>query len=336
MSVDSLSRGSLRLEQAEQNRLLTALIISMVLHLLCWGTWHTGNKYDLWKYIRLPQWLQTHRMLTELLKKPDPAQAQTKQQEPPLMFVDVSVAQATTEVPQNAKYYSDKNALAANPDPTTESNVPKIDGEQTQMVKTEDVPLTKPNVVPLQPALEPEPSPEPLKELATPKPAEPPGDLALAKPATESTPQPKEAPRRPRTIKEALAQLPDNSIVGRKMKQEGGVKRRSLKSSLDTISTPFGAYDAAIIAAVSSRWYQLLDERHFADDASGKVTIKFRLYSDGSISEVKLEESTVDYAMAMVCHRAINDPAPYGPWPTEMRRIIGGEYRDITFTFYYL
>jgi hypothetical protein len=328
MSADGSSRGSLRLEQAEHNRLLTGLIVSMTLHLLCWGAWHTGNKYDLWKYIRLPEWLQSHRMLTELLKKPDPAQTQANQQQPPLMFVDVSAAQATTEVPPDAKYYSDKNALAANPDPTIDSNVPRIDGEQTQVVKTEDVPLPKPNVVPLQPALEPEPSPEPLHEVATPKLAEPPGDLAFAKPASEPTPQPKETPRRPRTIKEALAQLPDNSIVGRKMKQEGGVKRRSLRSSLDTVATPFGAYDAAVVAAVSSRWYQLLDERQFAADGAGKVTWKFRLHSDGSISQMKLEESTVDYALATICQRAIGDPAPYGSWPTEMRRIIGGETRS--------
>jgi len=29
------------------------------------------------------------------------------------------------------------------------------------------------------------------------------------------------------------------------------------------------------------------------------------------------------------------DPAPYGVWPSDMRRMVGANFRDVTFTFYY-
>ena len=32
---------------------------------------------------------------------------------------------------------------------------------------------------------------------------------------------------------------------------------------------------------------------------------------------------------------AIKDPAPYPSWPGDMRRKIGVDYRDVTFTFLY-
>ena len=38
---------------------------------------------------------------------------------------------------------------------------------------------------------------------------------------------------------------------------------------------------------------------------------------------------------ALICESAIREPSPYAPWPDEMRRIIGANYREVTFTFYY-
>ena len=55
------------------------------------------------------------------------------------------------------------------------------------------------------------------------------------------------------------------------MKQDGGVKRQRLSPSLDTRATPFGEYDAALIAAVQSRWYDLLDHEEVSRQRTGKV-----------------------------------------------------------------
>ena len=69
------------------------------------------------------------------------------------------------------------------------------------------------------------------------------------------------ARERPRTL--AAARQQKAMLAGEKMKQEGGVKHRSIVSSLDVTVTEFGAYDAAIIAAVQNRWYDLVTARSF-------------------------------------------------------------------------
>jgi len=56
------------------------------------------------------------------------------------MFVHVSPAQAATEAPKDARFYSDKNSLAANPDADQDTGVPKITGTQDLVAQTEDIP----------------------------------------------------------------------------------------------------------------------------------------------------------------------------------------------------
>ena len=38
---------------------------------------------------------------------------------------------------------------------------------------------------------------------------------------------------------------------------------------------------------------------------------------------MKLVENTVDMTLALICQRAIRDPAPFDPWPSDMRKEIG-------------
>ena len=68
------------------------------------------------------------------------------------------VDQPSTEAPQNAKFYSSQNSRAANPDANRDANVPKLNGTQTDVPKTETVP--KPDFNKLQPAPKPM-NPEP-------------------------------------------------------------------------------------------------------------------------------------------------------------------------------
>jgi hypothetical protein len=113
------------------------------------------------------------------------------------------------------------------------------------------------------------------------------------------------------------------------------VKRLSLVSSLDVKATPFGQYDAAFIAAVQRCWYQLIDEHGYGRASSGHVVLTFRLKFDGKISNMKVVESTVGDLLALVCVRAIEKPSPYAPWPSDLRRMQPGDYREVQFTFYY-
>jgi outer membrane biosynthesis protein TonB len=333
MASADMPEFNARVERAETSRLAWAFTLSLCLHLMLYGGYETGKKFGWWENWQWPAWLQSIKLLSEALKKKETTQP-PPQPELPLVFVDVSPSQSTPEPPKESKFYSDKNSLAANPDADANTDAPKIDGKQTKIVKTEDVPRTR--TFPLQPAMPAEPSQAP-QEPARPKPAYTPGDLALAKPEPIPRKEEGDAPHeKPRTVLEALARQENNNrLVGEKMKQEGGVKRRQIHSSLDVTATAFGAYDMAIIAAVQNRWYDLLDNRNFAGDRSGKVTLRFRLHADGSVSEIAFVDSTVDLALGLLCQSAIKDPAPFAAWPGDMRRQIGAEYREVTFTFFY-
>jgi len=136
---------------------------------------------------------------------------------------------------------------------------------------------------------------------------------------------------RPRTLAQARQQK--NLLAGETMKQDGGVPRRG-RVSLDVKATPFGSYDAAFIAAVQQRWYDLLDNSRLAQ-RSGKVVLEFRLTHDGRITDMRVGENEVGDILSVLCQRAVTDPAPYAKWPSDMRRAIGKLYREVVFTFYY-
>src|SRR4029077_1333856 len=105
---------------------------------------------------------------------------------------------------------------------------------------------------------------------------------------------------RPKTVAEAKARA-NNQRTGEKMKQEGGVHRMALQPSFNVLANSFGAYDAALVAAVQNRWYDLIDSRNIEAQKTGKVTLTFHLNSDGSITQMDLKENTVDLALALLC-----------------------------------
>ena len=332
MSIAGMPGWSLRLERAEVSRLTWAFAVSLACHLLVFGAYQTGKKYNLWQNLHWPAWLQSLPMLTELLKKKDSQPPPPQRQDIPLIFVNVSPAQATAEPPDNAKFYSDKNSRAANPEADKITDTPKITGKQTEVVKTEDIPREK--FTPLQPSRPAQPAQEAHEELK-PKPAQPPGDLVMAKPEPKPRLDDGQATQsRPRTIKEALARQQDNRLPGEKIKQDGGVQRRHEIASLDTKATPFGAYDAALVEAISQRWFTLLDEREYASDSRGKVVLRFHLHYDGRITEMKMADNTAGEVLGLICQKAVLDPAPFAAWPSDMRRTLG-DTRSIQFTFYY-
>lgn len=332
MAIARTPEISLRLEQAETSRLTWAFVFSLILHLSVVGIYYAGHEYGWWKNLHWPAWMKSAKMVTELFHKPQP-QPEERQIEVPLVFVEVTPAQAATEAPKETKFYSDKNSVAANPKPA-DSDVPKIEGKQTDMVKTEDVPRQK--AFPLNPTPPPEEKAKEEQPETKPKPTFTPGDLALAKPEQVERKNEGQADQvRPRTIQEAKARQPAGSqLPGQKMKQSGGVRNQG-NHALDVQASQFGDYDWKLIRAVQNCWDSLLESRHFAGEQTGKVTIRFRLGSDGTISQVSETQSTVDSVLSLLCRMAIEHPAPYEPWPNEMRHTIGENYRELTFTFYY-
>lgn len=300
---------SLQFNRREIRRLTWVLAISLLVHLLLWGGYEAARKFDLWRWIPQLAWLRPAPKLNPPGLTP----------EQPLQFV--TVEQPSTDVPKDTKYYSSNNSRAANPDANRNADVPNLKGTQTDVPKIETV--TKPDFNKLQPAPRPA-TPEP----AQPTPAVEPGDLSMGKPKPA---QPEQPPPRPRT----LAQAQPHRTPGVAMRQDGGVPNVKLSASFDVKATPFGQYDSDFVDAVTYRWYSLLDSQQFALDRTGKVELQFHLNYDGTITDMTVLQNTVGDLLGYVCQKAINDPAPFKAWPEDMRRLVGANYREITFTFYY-
>ena len=278
---------SLRFSRLEREWLTAALLISLFAHLVIWGGYEAGKKFGWWQHLHFTKNLQPAD------KKNPPLPAQ-RENETPMVFVDVSHPETTP--PKNARYYSNKNSQAANPDASKDSDQPQLNGQQKDVPKTEDVP----KLSTLQPAPPKEPSVEsPPAVEAHPSSPMNLGDLALNQAPAQKAAEQKPAPpthERPRTLAAARQQLP-----GQQMQQTGGVRRERIVPSVDAKATPFGEYDRAIIEAVTQHWYDLLDKHQFADDRKGRVIVQFNLMSDGSVEEMKMLDNTVGELLGYVC-----------------------------------
>jgi TonB family protein len=139
-----------------------------------------------------------------------------------------------------------------------------------------------------------------------PQPAPP----AVAQPAEQNGP----APSRPRTIAEAMSR--------------GG--QHTLQAT-----TPFGEYDAVVVKRIQDRWYAEIVAMEPKTRASGKVVVQFNLRVDGTVTDCRVGESTAPQEFADLCRNVISTAAPFPPFPSDMRRMVGADTRQIQFTFYY-
>ena len=310
-----------------------ALVFSLALHLLGYGGWRVEQRFHLLDKIQLPAFLAKARQKVlppVVVALPQPA----AQREPPLMFIEVNPVAAVAEPVKSAKYYSSKNSRAVNPDADRATDSPKISGQQDHAPKTETVVRPQAAKPPAEPA-----SAQPRAEAASPAAPPPvaPGNTERTKPETKPRPETlaPAAPARPRTLAEAQARQPKLALIGEKMRQDGGVKLRAQFSALDAISLPFGAYDAAVFAAIQDRFLSLCESQTLTR-GQGRVVIDFHLNYDGRISDLVVQEVTVSELLSAIAQRAILDPAPYAKWSDEMHRLIGKNYRSIRVTFNYL
>lgn len=223
-----------------RNMWTVALLLSLVLHVTVYSCYRVAKRYHWAGHEKLLRWLMPsptrHPLplflnLAQVLKpKPPPAAKPPeppRPKEPPMVFVSVDPSQSVPEPPPQAKYYSDKNSLAANPVIKKPSDDPNIEGKQKHVAQTMDVPPTVPKPAPPPPPKKEEPKPEvketppqpppapnPLapkpvevvKESPKPKPAETMGDLAFAKPADKRRTDPGTADSQTRETKPSTPQ----------------------------------------------------------------------------------------------------------------------------------
>lgn len=304
---------SLRPSRFESDRLILALAISLAAHLIVFGGYEFGKEFNLWQRLHLRQ-------------KKIASQAQPiVQNAEPEIFMEVN--QPSTEAPQNAKYYSDKNSRAASKEPG-DSNIPKLNGTQTDFMKVENAP--RPQFSKEQPQ---SPSEEQVAKNETQPQSLQAGDWSRAKPQDSPDQKYNSLQPRPRTLAQARAQM--QIFPGVQSRNDGGTPRVNIDPGFDVKATQFGDYDERFIEAVTQRWYDLLGSQGYALDRVGKVTLRFHLNYDGRITDMEVLENTVGELLGDYCQDAVTDPAPFEQWPSDMRRMVGANFRELTFTFYY-
>lgn len=323
--------------------LLRAFFISLLAHLVIFGSWKLGGSLGITERLALFDFVK--KAEEKLIPIPAAALMQPPaEREIELTFVEVDLSKADPE-PENAKFYGAINTVAANPTIDKESDVPKIDGQIEQISKlTPDAVSTPQPLQPTPPPAAPDEFDREEKQDTKPAEVQPPGDLNIAKTAPEPrkadsnaetekeetrVEQEQQRRRRPRTIAEARAA----SSRGAQRKQEGGVKRHDLSGSFDVKGSIVGSYDQRFIEAVRQCWHDMLD--NISATEPGFVRLEFRINFRGQISEMRVAETTVNELQTLVCQQAIQKPAPYGEWPREMRLELKSDYRDVTFTFTY-
>lgn len=326
-------RGQWKLDTPNQ-RLAFALAVSLLVHGVTYVGWVVAPGVSRITRAAIAKVFNT--------VAPSAQQAQSQPKPPPqetaMVFVEVDPALASAAPPKETKNYSTHNAVAANPATQPKSEAPKIDGSQTRMLRMADNP--KPSPQPLQPTPpkeQPKAESEKQPEEQTKKSAPAIGGLAVVRPQPNTTPDKgpdtETKPQRPRTLREVVQRNP--SLAGQKTLQDGGVERRAHVSMVDAKASPFGDYDYAFCRAVEQRWFQLLDENRYMLDQQGEVTLTFRIHQDGRISDMGVASASVGDILALLCQKAVLDPAPFPKWPTAMRQAVRADYREVRFRFFY-
>jgi len=98
----------------------------------------------------------------------------------------------------------------------------------------------------------------------------------------------------------------------------------------------FKQYDTSLYNAISDQWTKILDGLQPATPQdNGEVILAFKLYSNGKISGLRVEDTTVDAKLVSYCAQAVSNSVPFAEWPKTMCDVFTNGFRELHFTFYY-
>jgi hypothetical protein len=187
MSVKSAHRSDV---DPPTSRLAAAFLISILVHTVFFGVIQVGNQLHWWDAGPFALFRKMRLSPEELKRLQQPKQE--AKEEPALVFVQVT--QPSEEVPPETRYYSAASSRAANPEVGDQSQ-PKIEGRQTQVVRTEDAP-NLPTGNPTTPP--PTASPPSLETALAEAPQPPPAPESVIRPEeaklVETAPEPERQP----------------------------------------------------------------------------------------------------------------------------------------------
>ncbi len=265
-------------------------------------------------------------------------------------FLETDPSQAEREKPKDAPFYSEHNTRATQTSATPEKSneMPNMNGNNTKTMATETVLPTRPAPppsppMPEGPATPPEkPAAPPSSPQKSPPDNPTPGDLALLKkpeerpftqtesPTENSKTNPQTAPRAPPAPKT----LPQSrEVLAQQSKIAGGVNRVGKAYAFDSAESPFASYDKKIIGKIGAYWQPLVQNK-FYGETIGEVEVSFKLMADGRITELQVTHNSANSVLAGWCLQAIQQSAPFDPFPDTMKAI-AGDFREGSITFAY-
>jgi outer membrane biosynthesis protein TonB len=231
---------------------------------------------------------------------------------------------ANQAVPKTAPFTSSRNQTAAQPVPEkmpSNSALPKSTGTSPEIRLAQG----KPRSIDQSQA---QPTPAPAISMAGPKSAPPPGPgKAAAKPVPKAAPAPVAAdPERPR------ASIPSGT-AGLLLRNSVGVNRAGAVA-IDARFSQYGDYTQRMLEAIQSSWWSIIERSQFEGVQRGRVTVRFRLHRDGTVTDATILSNEVTRVMSLACKDAVMAPAPYDIWRADMVALYG-ESDIVTINFYY-
>jgi len=246
---------------------------------------------------------------------------------PKLRFAETNPL-ANQAVPKTAPFTSARNQTAAQPVPEkmpSNSALPKSAGTVPEIRLIQ----AKPRSIDQSQA---QPTPAPVIAMAAPTPitapAPPPGPgKAAAQPVPKAAPAPTPAdPERPR------ASIPSGT-AGLLLRNSVGVNRAGAVA-IDARFSQYGDYTQRMLEAIQSSWWSIIERSQFESLQRGRVTVRFRLHRDGTVTDATILSNEVTRVMSLACKDAVMAPAPYDIWRADMVALYG-ESDIVTINFYY-
>lgn len=105
-------------------------------------------------------------------------------------------------------------------------------------------------------------------------------------------------------------------------------------TGIDAKWSNYGQYLQKLIDTVQMQFDDLNERARFWPPTGTKVSVKFRLDSEGNIAEVIEADGNGGSQATRICISSITDRAPYGKWTDDMIAMLG-ESQEMTFNFYY-
>lgn len=239
---------------------------------------------------------------------------------PKLRFAETNPV-ANQAAPKVAPFTSSRNQTAAQPVPEkmpTNSALPKSAGTSDQLRLAQGKPRSI-DQSQAAPAVQPSVSMAPPTKTA---PLPGPGNAAV-KPA----PAPVAAnPDRPR------ASIPSGT-AGLLLRNAVGVNRAGAVG-IDARFSNYGDYTQRMLEAIQSSWWSIIERSKFEGVTRGRVTVRFRLHRDGTVTDAEILANEVTRVMSLACKDAVMAPAPYDIWRADMVAMYG-ESDTVTINFLY-